>query len=79
VAVGRHQAYVAADLNEVSEVIASQEAVDLDCPNGTGQHQVMKIRERLSVARIPSEKTAQAMLEALTILQRFESADGVLK
>jgi hypothetical protein len=77
--VGRHQAYVAADLNEVSEVSASQEAVDLDCPNGTRQHQVMEIRERPSVARIPSEKTAQAMLEALTILQRFESADGVLK
>jgi hypothetical protein len=77
--VGRHQAYVAADLNEVSEVSASQEAVDLDCPNGTRQHQVMEIRERPSVARIPSEKTAQAMLEALTILQRFESVDGVLK
>jgi hypothetical protein len=77
--VGRHQAYVVADLNEVSEVSASQEAVDLDCPNGTRQHQVMEIRERPSVARISSEKTAQAMLEALTILQRFESADGVLK
>jgi hypothetical protein len=77
--VGRHQAYVAADLNEVSEVSASQEAVDLDCPNGTRQHQVMEIRERPSVARISSEKPAQAMLEALTILQRFESADGVLK
>jgi hypothetical protein len=77
--VGRHQAYVAADLNEVSEVSASQEAVDLDCPNGTRQHQVMEIRERPSVAQISSEKTAQAMLEALTILQRFESADGVLK
>ena len=70
---------MAADLNEVSEVSASQEAVDLDCPNGTRQHQVMEIRERPSVARISSEKTAQAMLEALTILQRFESADGVLK
>ena len=70
---------MAADLNEVSEVSASQEAVDLDCPNGTPQHQLMEIRERPSVARIPSEKTAQAMLEALTILQRFESADGVLK
>ena len=77
--MGRHQAYVAADLNEVSEVSASQEAVDLDCPNGTRQYQVMEIRERPSVARISSEKTAQAMLEALTILQRFESADGVLK
>ena len=70
---------MAADLNEVGELSASQEAVDLDCPNGTRQHQVMEIRERPSVARISSEKTAQAMLEALTILQRFESADGVLK
>ncbi len=70
---------MAADPNEVGELSASQEAVDLDCPNGTRQHQVIETRERPSVARIPTDKTAQTMLEALNILQRFESVDGMLK
>ena len=70
---------MATDLCEVSEVIASKEAADMECQVGNRLHHVIEIQEQPSIARIPTDKTAQAMLEARTIRQRFDSVDEMLK